>query len=50
MYFNENFNIKDWTEAQEIGDRIIRTIELKKVINPLDDKETLQKAAKALME
>lgn len=50
MYFNENFNIKDWTEAQEIGDSIISTIELKKVINPLDDKETFQKAAKALME
>lgn len=50
MYFNENFYIKDWTEAQEIGDSIISTIELKKVINPLDDEETLQKAVKTLIE
>lgn len=37
IYFNENFFYHDWEEAQELGDRIIGTIKIKKVKNPLDD-------------
>ena len=44
MYFNEIFPIQDWDEAQEFGDAVISTIKLKKVINPLEDKETMKKA------
>ena len=44
MYFNENFNIKNWTIAEEMGDALIRTIKLKKVVNPLEkDKRIVKK-------
>lgn len=39
IYFNENFYVKDWDVAQELGDKIIRTINIKKVKNPLEAKE-----------
>ena len=50
MYFNEIFSIQDWDEAQEFGDGVISTIKLKKVINPLEDKETMKKAIEEGME
>ena len=37
IYFNENFYVQDWEDAQEIGDKIIGTIKLKKVENPLEN-------------
>ena len=37
IYFNENFYIKNWKEAQELGDMIIGTIMLKTVKNPLEN-------------
>lgn len=44
MYFNENFHIRAWEEAQKFGDFIIRTIKLKKVVNPLEkDKRIVKK-------
>lgn len=36
VYFNENFYVQDWDEAQKFGDQIIGTIKLKKVRNPLE--------------
>lgn len=36
IYFNENFYYSDWQSTQEYGDRIMNTIRLKKVTNPLD--------------
>lgn len=48
IYFNENFNSKQMDEAQKYGDKIINSIKLKKVINPLEKdgvmKEAIQKA------
>jgi len=44
MYFNENFYVNDWEDAQEIGDLIINSIKLKKVKNPLDSQEVLRKS------
>ncbi len=43
-YFNEVFPIHYWDEAQEIGDHVIRTIKLKKVKNPLEEKKSVEKA------
>ena len=50
MYFNEFFPIQAWDEAQEFGDAVISTIKLKKVINPLEDKEAMKKAIEKGME
>lgn len=50
MYFNELFPVHAWDEAQEFGDGVISTIKLKKVINPLEDKETMKKAIEEGME
>lgn len=36
VYFNENFYVQDWDEAQKLGDQIIGTIKLKKVKKPLE--------------
>lgn len=36
-YFNEFFNIKDFYEAQDVGDAIIGTLKLKETSNPLDN-------------
>lgn len=36
MYFNEIFYVQNWDEAQEFGDKIINTIRLKRVENPLE--------------
>jgi hypothetical protein len=44
IYFNENFHVQDWEIAQEIGDLIIGTIELKKVENPLDNDSVFKKS------
>ncbi len=44
VYFNENFYVSDWEDAQEMGDRVISTIKLKKVKNPLDSQEVLRKS------
>ena len=48
IYFNENFNSKQMDEAQKYGDKIIASIKLKKVVNPLEKdsvmKEAIQKA------
>lgn len=44
VYFNENFYVRDWEEAQEIGDLIIGTIKLKKVVNPLENDSVLEKS------
>lgn len=42
IYFNENFYPNYWDSAQEYGDRIIETIKLKKVNNPLEQGNTLK--------
>ena len=44
MYFNELFPVHAWDEAQEFGDAVISTIKLKKVVNPLEDKDAMKKA------
>jgi len=44
IYFNENFYVQDWDEAQQIGDKIIGTIRLKKVKNPLENDSVLKKS------
>ena len=48
IYFNENFYSNQWDEAQKYDDKIIGSIKLKKVINPLEKdsvmKEAIQKA------
>lgn len=36
IYFNENFYSNNWDYAQEYGDKIISTIKIKKVTNPLE--------------
>ena len=36
VYFNENFYYQNTDQAQEIGDKIIETVILKKVENPLE--------------
>ncbi len=38
VYFNENFYIEDWDRAEKLGDLIIGTVKLKKVVNPLEMK------------
>ena len=43
IYFNENFHIQNWEVAQKLGDSIIGTIELKKVVNPLDNDSIFKK-------
>lgn len=51
IYFNENFYVQNWKEAQDIGDLIIETIKLKKVNNPLENdsilKESVEKGLEA---
>lgn len=44
IYFNENFYIQNWDEAQKLGDMIIGTIKLKKVKNPLENDGTLKES------
>ena len=44
VYFNENFYVQDWEEAQEIGDLIIGTIKLKQVENPLENDSVFKKS------
>ena len=43
IYFNENFYIQDWDEAQDLGDMIINTVKLKNVMNPLDNDSIMRK-------
>lgn len=50
VYFNENFYAQDIDEAQKIGDRIIATIKLKQVKNPLDNDSVFRKIVKGLDE
>lgn len=45
VYFNENFRFRYWEKAQELGDLMIGSVNLKKVANPLDNDSILQKAA-----
>ena len=44
VYFNENFHLHNWEQAQEIGDMIIGTVKLKKVVNPLENRSVLKKS------
>ena len=48
IYFNENFYSNQWDEAQKYGEKIIGSVKLKKVVNPLEKdsvmKEAIQKA------
>ena len=44
IYFNENFYVQDWEEAQELGDLIIGTIKLKRVDNPLENDSVFKKS------
>lgn len=44
VYFNENFYYRDLVKAQDMGDSIIGTIKLKKVINPLENDSIYNKA------
>ena len=44
MYFNVNFRPQDWETAEDLGNRIISTIKLKSVMNPLDNNSTREKA------
>lgn len=44
IYFNENFYVQDWEEAEELGDLIIGTIKLKKVENPLENDSVFKKS------
>jgi hypothetical protein len=50
IYFNENFNSKDKEKAQELGDKIIATIKLKQVKNPLDNDSIMRQAVQAAMD
>ena len=50
IYFNENFNSKDEEKAQEIGDKIIATVRLKQVKNPLDNDSIMRQAVKTAMD
>ena len=43
VYFNENFYPNQWESAQEYGDRIIETVKLKKVKNPLEQDGAMKK-------
>ena len=45
IYFNENFFVQNWEEAEELGDLIIGTIRLKKVKNPLENDNVFRKSA-----
>jgi hypothetical protein len=49
IYFNENYNSRDEEKAQKIGDKIIATIKLKKVKNPLDNDSVMRQAVKSAM-
>ena len=44
IYFNENFYVQNWEDAQELGDMIISTIKLKKVENPLENESVLKRS------
>ena len=44
IYFNENFYVQNWEDAQELGDMIINTIKLKKVENPLENDSVLKRS------
>lgn len=44
IYFNENFYVQNWEDAQELGDMIISTIKLKKVENPLENDSVLKRS------
>lgn len=44
IYFNENFYVQNWEDAQELGDMIISTIKLKKVENPLENDSILKRS------
>lgn len=50
IYFNENFYVKDWEEAQELGDLLIGTIQLKKVQNPLEKDGVIKKSMEKVLE
>ena len=50
IYFNENYNSRDKEKAQEIGNKIIATIKLKKVKNPLDNDSIMRQAVKSAMD
>ena len=50
MYFNENYNSRDKEKAQEIGNKIIATIKLKKVKNPPDNDSIMRQAVKSAMD
>ncbi len=50
VYVNENFYYNNADVAQDIGDPIVETILFKKVKNPFDNKEVLDKAMEDLTE
>lgn len=47
VYFNENFHVQNWNEAQSLGDVIIENIKLKKIKNPLDNDSIFKKSMEA---
>ena len=49
IYFFENFFLSDWEEAEELGDKIINTIKIKKVENPLYNSDNLAKTLKEIL-
>ena len=48
VYFNENFYYRDLVKAQDMGDSIIGTIKLKKVVNPIENDSIYNEAWKEL--
>lgn len=50
VYVNENFYYSDTDIAEDVGDPIIETILFKKVKNPLENKEAMDKAVESLTE
>ena len=50
IYFNEIFNQQQFDDAEDLGDEIMRTVKLKKVINPLENEDKLKAVLESAME
>lgn len=44
VYFNEFFGLDNWKAAQHLGDSIVGTVRLKRVVNPLEDDSIAKRA------
>ena len=44
IYFNQNFYVQNWEDAQELGAMIISTIKIKKFENPLENESVLKRS------